>query len=182
MCIRDSPGALGTVPGEPQEPPQATPRALFGDPLASQRSPRVVLEASSLHFGAPGPHLPHFAYCFEPLFSLLFSLEFSLLRLVSLLVCPFYLVFSLLSSLFSLLSSLFSLRSSVSPAARTTSSSCFLSLTMFETSFQNSKLTVPIFSGAAGMRAALELVVISLQPSCCQEKQRKEARTLKSTE
>ena len=106
-----------------------------------------------------GPHLLHFAYFFEPLFSLLFSLKFSLLHLFSLLVCPFYLVFSLLSSLFSLLSSLFSLRSSVYPAARTTSFSCFLSLTMFETSFQNSKLTVSIFSGAAGMRAALESLV-----------------------
>ena len=83
-----------------------------------------------------GPDLPYFVYLFEPLFSLLFSLKLSLLRLFSLLVCPFYLVFSLLSSLFSLLSSLFSLRSSVFPAARTTSFYCFLSLTMFETSFQ----------------------------------------------
>ena len=60
-----------------------------------------------------GLHLPHFAYFFEPLFSLLFSLNIFLLHLFSFLVCPFYLVFSLLSSLFSLLSSLFSLRSSL---------------------------------------------------------------------
>ena len=63
-----------------------------------------------------------------------------------------------LSSLCSLLSSLFALRSSVYPAARTTSFSCSLSLTMFENSFPNSKHTVSIFRGAAGMRAALEYI------------------------
>ena len=145
-------------------PSQESPKSLPKPPL--ERSWGTLWRHKSLlgWFWKPqafilepqGPHFFHFACIFEPLFSLLFSLKFSLLHLFSLLVCPFYLVFSLLSSLFSLLSSLFSLRSSVFPAARTTSFSCFLSLTMFETSFQNSKLTVSIFSGAARMRAALK--------------------------
>ena len=67
-----SPGALGTVPGEPQEPPQATPRALLGDPLASQKPPGVVLEASSLHFGASGASFTSFCILFRA--SLLASL------------------------------------------------------------------------------------------------------------
>ena len=48
-----SPGALGSVPGEPQELPKTTPGALGGHPWASKKSPGVVLGASGPHFGAP---------------------------------------------------------------------------------------------------------------------------------
>ena len=103
-----SPGALRSVPGEPQEPPKTTPRELSGYPWASKRSPGVVLGASGLHFGAPRASFTYYFSLFQT-FSSLFSLSF----LIS--VIMFILFSSLFSRLPSLCSRLYSRFSSVYP-------------------------------------------------------------------
>ena len=104
-----SPGALRRAPGEPQEPPETTPRELLGYPWASKRSPGVVLGASGPHFGAPRASFTNFTLLFQTFFSL-FSSLFSSLFFLSFLV---YVFIFILSCLFSLLSSPFSFRSSL---------------------------------------------------------------------
>ena len=97
MVTQRSPGALRSVPGEPQELPETTPRDLLGYPWASKKTPGVVLEASGPHFGAPRAIFAYFSLLFQT-FSSLFSSFFFFSFLV-------YVNIFILSCLFSLLSS-----------------------------------------------------------------------------